>query len=94
MLQSTPVKTLPMEKLTNMSPRQITVGPMLSPNQKSSRKKGAKDIRASIASIAGLSQTADKDTVKVVIRIRPINDREKAGGPGNKVKLCLQVEGN
>ena len=90
MMHSTPVKTLAMEKVTNVSPRQSTVpSMMLSQNQKSSRKKGAKDIRASIASIAGLSQTASSDTVKVVIRIRPINEREKAGGPGNKVKLCL-----
>lgn len=32
--------------------------------------------------------------MKVVIRIRPINDRERQGGPKDKVKLCLQVEGN
>ena len=63
-----------------------------SPTQKSAKKKAA-NIRASIASIAG-AHSNDKDTVKVVIRIRPINEREKAGGPANKVKLCLSVEGN
>jgi hypothetical protein len=65
-----------------------------SPAHKSSRKKpGAASIRASIAAISGIGPN-DKDTVKVVIRVRPINEREKAGGPGNKVKLCLSVEGN
>ena len=32
--------------------------------------------------------------MKVVIRVRPINDREKAGGTEEKVKLCLAVEEN
>ena len=78
----------------SLSPRHAPHS-LLSPNQKSSRKtKGVKDIRASIASIAGVSQSNEKDTVKVVIRIRPINDRERQGGPKDKVKLCLQVEGN
>ena len=60
---------------------------------KSARKKAA-GIRSSIASIAGLRQTAEKDTIKVIIRIRPINEREKAGGKLDKVKLCLAVENN
>jgi len=30
----------------------------------------------------------------VVIRVRPINEREKAGGTEEKVKLCLSVEEN
>lgn len=29
-----------------------------------------------------------------MIRVRPINDRERAGGPTDKVKLCLAVERN
>ena len=44
--------------------------------------------------MAALSLTAQKDNVKVVIRVRPINEREKAGGPADKVKLCLAVERN
>ena len=44
--------------------------------------------------MAALSMTAQKDNVKVVIRVRPINEREKAGGPADKVKLCLTVERN
>lgn len=56
----------------------------------SARKKHA----PSKASIAAISTTAQKDNVKVVIRVRPINDREKAGGPIEKVKLCLAVENN
>ena len=45
-------------------------------------------------SMASLSTTAQKDNVKVVIRIRPINEREKNGGTADKVKLCLGVERN
>ena len=44
--------------------------------------------------MAALSTTAQKDNVKVVIRVRPINERERGGGPESKVKLCLQVERN
>lgn len=40
-------------------------------------------------SMAAISTTAQKDNVKVVIRVRPVNEREKAGGPAEKVKLCL-----
>ena len=32
--------------------------------------------------------------MKVVIRVRPINERERAGGSLEKVKLCLAVEDN
>ena len=32
--------------------------------------------------------------MKVVIRVRPINDREKGTGSIEKVKLCLAVERN
>jgi len=46
------------------------------------------------ASIAAVSTTAQKDNVKVVIRVRPINEREKAGGSLERVKLCLSVERN
>lgn len=45
-------------------------------------------------SIAAISTTAQKDNVKVVIRVRPVNEREKQGGPVDKVKLCLFVENN
>lgn len=44
--------------------------------------------------IAALSTTAQKDNVKVVIRVRPVNERERAGGSIEKVKLCLTVERN
>ena len=30
----------------------------------------------------------------MVIRVRPINEREKGGGPLEKVKQCLVVERN
>lgn len=29
-----------------------------------------------------------------MIRVRPVNDREKGKGPAEKVKLCLAVESN
>ena len=45
-------------------------------------------------SMAAISTTAQKDNVKVVIRVRPVNEREKQGGPVEKVKLCLTVEKN
>ena len=78
-----------------VSPRKSSAkrSPRGSPVMKSARKKAA-GIRASIASIAGLSQKSEKDTIKVIIRVRPINDREKAGGKEDKVKLCLAVENN
>lgn len=44
--------------------------------------------------MAALSTTAQKDNVKVVIRVRPINERERAGAPIDKVKQCLTVERN
>ena len=44
--------------------------------------------------MAALSTTAQKDNVKVVIRVRPINERERGGGSLEKVKLCLTVERN
>lgn len=44
--------------------------------------------------MAALSVTAQKDNVKVVIRVRPINDREKGAGSLDKVKQCLVVENN
>ena len=44
--------------------------------------------------MAALSTTAQKDNVKVVIRVRPINERERAGGSLEKVKQCLFVERN
>ena len=44
--------------------------------------------------MAALSVTAQKDNVKVVIRVRPINEREKGGGSLEKVKQCLVVERN
>ena len=42
--------------------------------------------------MAALSTTAQKDNVKVVIRVRPVVEREKSGGNESKVKLCLAVE--
>ena len=83
----------PLALASTYSPRKTTAAHQSSPIQKSSRKKTA-GIRASIASIAGMSQTAEKDTIKVVIRVRPINEREKAGGTAKSVKLCLAVEKN
>ena len=50
--------------------------------------------KANRTSMASLPVTAQKDNVKVVIRVRPINEREKAGGPAEKVKQCLVVERN
>ena len=50
--------------------------------------------KANRTSMAALSVTAQKDNVKVVIRVRPINERERAGGPLEKVKQCLVVEQN
>jgi len=46
------------------------------------------------SSLAAMSMTAQKDNVKVVIRVRPVNEREQAGGSKDKVKLCLVVERN
>ena len=48
--------------------------------------------RTGRTSMEPLSTTAQKDNVKVVIRVRPLNEREKGGGPEEKVKLCLTVE--
>jgi hypothetical protein len=48
--------------------------------------------RTARPTMAALSTTAQKDNVKVVIRVRPLNERERAGGPEDKVKLCLTIE--
>ena len=50
--------------------------------------------KANRTSMASLPVTAQKDNVKVVIRVRPVNEREKGGGPAEKVKQCLVVERN
>ena len=64
--------------------------PRTSAISQSGKKRGA----VARQSMAALSTTAQKDNVKVVIRVRPINERERAGGSLAKVKQCLTVEKN
>lgn len=64
------------------------------PNRVSLMSQSGRKRNAMRTSMAALSTTAQKDNVKVVIRVRPINEREKAGGSLEKVKLCLTVEKN
>ena len=65
-----------------------------------SGKKSSKNnqsVRASVTSLSAsfnASSSKQQDNVKVVIRVRPVNEREKAGGPASKVDLCMQVERN
>lgn len=59
-----------------------------------SMTQSAKKSMKARQSLAMLSTTAQKDNVKVVIRVRPVNERERGNGPSDKVKLCLHVERN
>ena len=59
-----------------------------------SSNRKANPLRASMVGTFTGSSAPQQDNVKVIIRVRPTNEREKrSGGPGSsKVDLCLAVE--
>ena len=79
------------QKSSKSTPRK---SPRTSPRNMSSQSpKKSNRMNQSVLSLYN-SQVNKQDNVKVVIRVRPINEREKAGGPASKVDLCLSVERN
>jgi len=77
-----------------LSDDEISAASQFEPTMRMSTITASGRKKANRTSMAALSVTAQKDNVKVVIRVRPINDREKGAGSLDKVKQCLVVENN